>query len=320
MILTNGGQAGSKPDNSKSAAKRNVLWVSLWLISTFAVLAGNSSAQKSKPVVKPKQMIFAVVSDGQLLEPIAYLSSGKLEDPVNGSDDDKLIRAFVRTYYKPGTSYTLIFGGTNAGSATVKRSDAGSECSKNVATVITKTAGKPLRGLIMGLATNAAVKAVKAARRTPTPTERSEIDALAKAEFLREKLTPKLLHYQNLTAVDVDNDGTPEFVGSYWAEVDKQTRALLFLISSKGSDGRYSVGYRDYRTVDMASVMSGQIKDVDDGVYHELLLDSFDYDGDGTNEIFTYTQGFEGAQFKAYHRSGVKWSKAYDWSNYHCGY
>jgi len=66
--------------------------------------------------------------------------------------------------------------------------------------------------------------------------------------------------------------------------------------------------------------MSGEIKSVDEGVYHELLLDTFDYDGDGTAEIFTYTQSFEGAGFDAYRRSGGKWVRAFDYANYHCGY
>jgi hypothetical protein len=55
-------------------------------------------------------------------------------------------------------------------------------------------------------------------------------------------------------------------------------------------------------------------------VYHELLLDVYDYDGDGKNEIFTYEQSFEGAGFTAYKKSGSKWTKAIEVANYHCGY
>ena len=66
--------------------------------------------------------------------------------------------------------------------------------------------------------------------------------------------------------------------------------------------------------------MSGDIKNVDEGVYHELLLDAFDYDGDGTSNVFTYVQSFEGAGFNVYNKSGGKWIKAFEGSNYHCGY
>ncbi|MEO6654785.1 MAG: hypothetical protein ABIO36_01745 [Pyrinomonadaceae bacterium] len=289
------------------------------LIISVTVL--NAVGQKTKAVVKaPRPIIFAVVSDGGLLEPIAYINKGKLEPPVNGSDETNLVRAFNKTYYKAGATYPLIFGGAVAGGVTVKRADAGGECSKNVATVIAKTNKTPLKGLVMGLATNAAVKTVASFRRKPTAAERIEMDALASAEFLKEKLKSKELHYQNLTALDVDSDGTAEFVGSYWVEIDKLNRGLLFFIAGKGSSGKYSVGYREYRAVDQASVMSGAIKDVDDGVYHELLLDVFDYDGDGTSEIFTYVQSFEGAGFNSYQRSGNTWTKNYDWANYHCAY
>ena len=101
---------------------------------------------------------------------------------------------------------------------------------------------------------------------------------------------------------------------------DKLTRGLLFFIASKGSNGKYAVGYKEYRSIDQANVMSGDIKAVDDGVYHELLLDAFDFDGDGTAEIFTYVQSFEGAGFNVYHRAGTKWTKSFEGSNYHCGY
>ena len=66
--------------------------------------------------------------------------------------------------------------------------------------------------------------------------------------------------------------------------------------------------------------MSGDIKNIDEGIYHELLLDVFDVNGDGVAEIFTNTASFEGAGFGVYSRSGGKWTKSFDGSNYHCGY
>ncbi|CAN5521101.1 hypothetical protein BH10ACI3_BH10ACI3_12730 [soil metagenome] len=286
----------------------------VWCIPTFA--------QKTKPTAKaPKSIIFAVLSDGTNLEPIGYIEKGKLASPVNGSDDTNIVAAFNKTYYRAGSVYRLIFGGANSGTVTVKSSNANSDCSKNTANVLTKANVTPMKGLIMGLATNGPSKSTaKPFRRKPTATEKTEIDALAKAEFTKQKLTPKVLRFQNLTALDVDSDGVAEFVGSYWVEIDKSTRGLLFFIASKGSNGKYSIGYQEYRSIDKGSVMSGEIKDVDDGVLHELLLDVYDYDGDGTAEIFTYTQSFEGAGFNAYRRSGGKWTRAYEFANYHCGY
>lgn len=278
--------------------------------------------QKAKPVAKtPKPVIFAVLNDGKTLEPVGYINRGKLEAPVNGSDEVNIVSAFNKTYYKVGTNYRLIFGAANAGTVTVKSSDANAECSRNMATVVTKAVKTPLSGLVMGLATNAVGKSGAASsRRKPTVAEKTNIEALVRAEFSKQKLTPKVLRYQNFTAIDADNDGKVEFVGSYWVEIDKLTRGLLFFIASAGSNGKYSLSHKDYRTIDQQSVMSGEIKSVDEGVYHELLLDAFDYDGDGVAEIFSYVQSFEGSGFSAYRRSNGKWTRVYEFSNYHCGY
>ena len=221
-------------------------------------------AQKTTP---SKPIIFAVLGDGKTLEPIAYINKNKLESPANGSDAVNIVAAFNKTYYKPGAVYKLIFGGASAGIVTAKSSDAKAECSKNVGTATTSATKTPLKGLVMGLATNGPIKTTTVSyRRKPTPAEKDEMDALAKAEFVKQKLTPKVLRYQNLTALDVDNDGKPDFVGSYWVEIDKQTRGLLFFIASKDSKGKYVIGYHEYRSIDQANVMSGEIKAVDDGV------------------------------------------------------
>ena len=286
------------------------------------ITASSIFAQKTKVVAKsPKSIIFAVVDDGKSIEPLAYIEKGKLIQPVDGSAEQSLIEAFTKTYYKPGTIYKMVFGGTESGSATVKNSNAKTDCAKNLGTVISKPAKTPLKGFVMALATNAPITNKAAGyRRKPTADEKAEIDALVKKEFVKQKLTPTTLKYHNLTAIDVDNDGKAEFVGTYWIDIDKLTRGMLFFIADNDSNGKYSLGFIDYRKIDQGEVMSGAIKDVDDGIYHELLLDTFDYDGDGVGEIFTHVQSFEGAGFSAYKRSSGKWTRVYEGSNYHCAY
>lgn len=302
---------------------RSPLTSAFALIALF-VLAGVSVAQKPKPkpVAKAaKPIVFAVLNDGATLEPIANINRGKLQPAVDGGAAANLITAFHKSYYKPGTLYRLVFGGANAGSVTVKKADPNAECSKNMAEAVTADNKTPLRGLVMGLATNASFKSkADPYRRKPSAAEKDELEALVRAEFAKHKLAPKTLRYHNLTGLDLNNDGKAEFVGSYWIEVDKLTRALLFFIASKGSNGKYVLAYREYRTIDEARVMSGDIKSVDEGVYHELLLDAFDYDLDGVNEVFTYTQSFEGAGFNVYRLNRGKWIKTFEGSNYHCGY
>jgi len=204
---------------------------------------------------------------------------------------------------------------------TVKKNNAASECSKNTADVTVKSSKVIPKGFVMALATNAVIKNKSAGvRRKPTVAERSEIEALVKKEYAKHKITASVLKSQNLTAIDVNNDGKVELVGSYWVEVDKFTRDLLFFIAEKGANGKYTFGIADYRRIEQKDVMSQSIKDVDDGIYHEMFLDSFDFDNDGTNEIFTHQLSFEGAGFTAYQKKGGKWTRLFENSNYHCAY
>ncbi|MBE7516327.1 MAG: hypothetical protein HS105_06935 [Chloracidobacterium sp.] len=288
-----------------------------------AILTLSVAAQKTAPKAPPKApkpIVFAVLNDGRTTEPIAYINKGKLEPPVNGSDAADIIAAFNKTYYKPGTVYRLIFGGVDSGTVRVKSSDANAECTKNMATVTTQSTRSPLKGLVMGLATNAPITNKAFFRRKPTNAEKAEVEALVRSEYARHKLSPKVLKYLNLTGIDIDKNGNAEFVGTYWTEIDKLTRGLLFFIAEKNTKGKYVLSFSDFRTIDQAGTMSGDIKAIDEGVYQELFLDSFDYDGDGIGEIFTYVEAFEGSGFTAYKKANGKWTRAYENSNYHCGY
>lgn len=271
-----------------------------------------------------KPIIFAVLNDGKTFEPVAYVEKGKLTKPVDGGDDAKDVLLFNKTYYKPKSAYRLIFGGASAGTATVVSSDPKSECARNLADVTVVSTKTKLGGFVMALATDAvSKKAASGLRRKPTPAERAEIEALVRAEFADQKVSAaaiKTLNYHNLTAIDVNNDKKAELVGSFWVETGKTERALLFFIAEKNSAGKYEFGLSEFKTVKQEEVMSGEIKAVDSGYYHELLLESFDYDDDGAGEIFTYIQGMEGAGFNAYKREKGKWMKAFEGSNYHCGF
>ncbi len=302
--------------------KFNVLFVAACLL--LFLTASNIFAQKAKPATAKKPLISAVIQDGKTLEPIAYLTGGKLSETVDGSDATNIIVAFNRSYYPKGKVYSLIFGGKSTGTATVVSSNANSDCSKNMATATTKTSGTALKGHVMALATDAQLKKPgSGVRRMPTTQERAEIDALAKAEFIKNGVSDAVandLRYLNNTGLDVDNDAKVEFVGTYWTYIGPTERGLLFVIADKGSDGKYVFGYSEYRKVIQSEVMSGDIKDLDNGVYHERLLDIFDTDGDGISEIFSYVQGFEGSTFNVYRRQAAAWTNIFEGANYHCGY
>lgn len=272
-----------------------------------------------------KPIIFAVVNNGEWVEPIAFIEKGKLTAPVGGDAEAKDLLAFTNSYYKPKSSYRLIFGGANAGTATISSSNPKADCSKNMAQV-SVTSKTKLSGFLMALATDAAAtkKAVSGLRRKPTWAERNEIDTLARAGFTNQKVSAaalKTMNYHNLTALDVNNDKKAELVGSFWVNTSDKERGLLFFIAEKNASGKFEINFSEYRIVKQDEVMSGEIKALDTGgYYHELLLDAYDYDNDGSGEVFTYVPGFEGAGFYAYKRTNGKWERAFESSNYHCAF
>lgn len=299
--------------------KNNSIRVFLCLLIVLSLSAPVLAQKGRKPI------IFAVLNDGKLFEPIAYVEKGKLTAPVDGGGVAEEIELFSKTYYKPKSVYRLIFGGANAGTATVLNSLSKSDCARNMAEISVTSSKTKLAGFVFALATDAPAtkKAVSGLRRKPTPAERAVIEGMVRADFANRKVSAtaiKSLNYHNLTALDVNNDKKAELVGSFWVNLSKTERGLLFFIAEKNSAGKYEFGYKNYRVIKQEEVMSRDIKNIDEGIYHELLLDAYDYDSDGVSEIFTYAESFEGAGFFAYKRENGRWGTVFEFQNYHCGY
>ena len=287
--------------------------VAFSISATYAQKARQAQSRAIPPA------IFSVIDNGKTIEPIALVENGKLV-----IDDDRWANAgLAKNYYKPGTKYSLIFGGSPSGTVAVKRSNVGTECGGSSADVTIQSARTKLSGFVMGLATNVTVKAkAVGVRRLPTPAERREIEALVHDEYWKNKVPAfanKQLHYYNLTAVDVDRDGRLEMIGSYWIAPGKDRRDLLFFIAEKGPLGKYTFTHSDYRAVTAKDLMSGDLRDLDT-MGGELLLDILDYDADGASEIFTIERAFEGNNYHVYARNGMQWTKVLDAYDYRCAY
>jgi hypothetical protein len=287
------------------------------LLLSSLVLAQKQKANPSNR--KVRTVIFAVLNGGTAIEPIGFLDKGKLsEAPVGVGVENN--SAFVKDYYSSGVKYNLIFGGASSGSVSIKSSNIGKECGGSSANVGTTSGSAKLTDAVMALSTNAAPLTTNSTRRRPSVGERSEIESLVKAEFAKHKIIANPLRYQNLTAVDVDHNGIPEFVGSFWTAPKKDERAMLFVIAEKNSDGKYILTHSGFETFKPKDVMSGEMTDLDNGIYHSLLLDVFDVDGDGVAEIFTVAKAFEGNNYHVYQKSGGKWERIFETYSYRCGY
>lgn len=282
-------------------------------------------AQKKTPKKEtPKKTIFAVVNDGKQIEPLAFIENGELK-PIQGEGtDEKETANFVKNHYKPKTRYNLIFGGENDGTVTVTKDLSKTDCAANQAEISIQSKSVKPKGFVMALATNAtAKKSVKGTRKLPTAAERREIEKLVMAEMLKQNIPIKKineLRYHNLTKVDIDNDGKAEFVGTYWYNTGDKIRSLMFFIADTDKNGVISIPFSKFNEVKEADVMNTDIKTVDAGTYHELLIDMFDVDGNGTGEVFTIINGFEGNSFNAYKKVEGKWTQVLETSNYHCAF
>lgn len=292
----------------------------LLIILTILFCASAMFAQKKDT----KKTIFAVVNDGKQIEPIAFIENGELKAIEGEGADEKDTALFVKNHYKPKTKYNLIFGGANAGTVTITKDLAKTDCAANQAEISIQSKAVKPKGFVMALATSAtAKKTLKGTRKLPTAAERTKIENLVMAEMLKKNIPIKKtneLRYHNLTKVDVDNDGNPEFVGSYWYNTGDKIRSLMFFIAEKSKNGAITIPFSNFDEYKEADVMNKDIKTLDTGVYHELLIDLFDVDGDGTAEIFTSIQGFEGSSFNTYKKSGGTWTKSFETSNYHCAF
>ncbi|MDQ3374569.1 MAG: hypothetical protein M3521_11865, partial [Acidobacteriota bacterium] len=146
--------------------KKSLICVALSVLVvsvTFSQKRAQSKQTKANPIV------FAVLNDGQTLEPIANIENGKLVEKGSSDDAENALKEFVKTYYKPKTNYDLIFGGGVAGKVLVGKPNSNSDCAANLADITTTSAKAKLKGLIMGLATNSkSKKPGSGVRRLPT--------------------------------------------------------------------------------------------------------------------------------------------------------
>src|SRR5829696_5437411 len=100
-----------------------------------AAAVGQTAKPKPKPGPKALPVVFAVLHDGKVVEPIGYIDKGKLAPAVDGASEPAKLVAFSRQYYKPVAAYRLIFGGADAGTVTIKSSDPKAECIANTAQI-----------------------------------------------------------------------------------------------------------------------------------------------------------------------------------------
>ena len=258
--------------------------------------------------------------------PFVIIEGGQFKQAIAGDSDADEISRFTDAYYSRGKKYRVLFGGGEAGSLTVKKSNKDEECTRTSADVaLTSTAR--LNRNVMALATDSASLGggARSMRRSPTAAERAALMPLVRAAF-KEKGVPAALLQSfvtvNLTALDLDNDGKAELVGSFVARKMGRgaARYPLFLFAEpKGNS--YGTTVLQYERFTSKDIMSGaDLTAIENGVYVERLVDALDLDGDGTLEVVTVRDGLEGDGYFIYKKQGGTWKQVYEFANYKCGF
>ena len=269
--------------------------------------------------------VYGMQPPNYYMVPFVIIEGGQFKQPIAGDSDADELSRFTSAYYSKGKKYRVLFGGGEAGSLTVKKSNKDEECSRSSADVALQSTARLNRN-VMALATDSpSLGAVKGTRRPPTAGERAALMPLVRAAFKEKGLPAALLPSLttlNLTALDLDGDGRGELVGSFVAKKAGRGAARYALsLFAEPQGNSYRTNVLQFDKFTDADLMSGSdLTAIDNGVYVERLVDALDLDGDGASEVITEKDGLEGDSYFIYKKQGGKWNQVYEFSNYRCAF
>ena len=287
------------PRSKYSARLISFLTASFLFSGVLPGTAANSFAQTKKQTV-----ILAVQSESGegSLDAIGILEAKKLRSPYSDEQKDRQT-AFGNDYFKKGTVYRLIFGGGDAGSATVSK---WSEGCNNIHAQATVSTSAKLGGKVMALATNSETLGKRAiSRRPPTDTERAATLALMKSIYQQHRTPASLMasiKVSNLTASDLNGDGKYEMIGSFTLAAKNKFERDLFLIATpQGATMRAEFAkFQAYQPP-----AEGFLSSID-------FIDQLDIDGDGVGEVFATEGAFDGYALLVFKKIGTRWRQVHD--------
>ena len=291
-----------RPRPSRRAPRLLTLLASSLAAGSFAVSARAQTTRAAGGAV-----VFAVQRyDTQQLtiDPVAVVTRGRFTAPPSSyeeaSADQSKVDRFVKEYYRPGRKYRLLFGGGEAGTATVvKYVEPGCTGMEAEATVQTSV---KLGGQVFALATDSGALGLNAGtRRAPTDTERAAALDLARKTFRQHRVAASRvakMETNNLTAVDTNGDGKAELIGSFLITGDAGVEDAVFLIAEPSGQG-------------LAPALAWFHHGSEEDSSYRRLIDVLDLDGDGTAEVVVQGLYYESHDYIIYKRQGRTWREVY---------
>jgi hypothetical protein len=285
------------------------------------------AAPSPPPPPRNSAVVFAVSSEGDegSMDAVVIVNGARLQRPYN-DEIEAGRKTFGQKYFAAGKVYRLIFGGGDAGTVKVKSWDLG--CNNIHAKVIANTSAR-LGGKVMALATTSETLGKRqSTRRAPSETERAAVLALMKSIYRQNRTPANLMssiQVTNLTATDLDGDGTYEMIGS-------------FTLGTRGSSP--TPGSSAGQPVRGGAVREGAIKFERDlfliakpqgtAMKSDLVkfqayqpppeeflssidfVDQLDLDGNGVGEVFATQGGFDGYGYLIFKKVGGRWREVFN--------
>jgi hypothetical protein len=275
------------------------------LLLALTLLASATPARHAAqtPARGAETVVFAVskTDAGAEIEPIVIYRRGAFVKPP--VDDEAASSAFVKQYFREGRQYRILFGGGEAGTATVLKNN-GQGCVGINAQASVQTAAH-LGGHVQALAvSSASLGRAQGSRRAPTDAERANALALARAAYAKNGVGAALVNKMevvNLTATDLDADGNFELVGSFKVEENKgespDDYALFMIFEPEAAGFKPALTWFHH---------GGEADAAE-----RLLVDIVDLDGDGLAEVIAEGFYYESNDYIIYKKRQGHWVSVY---------
>lgn len=292
---------------SRLRTNRLRILLALLLVSSVVIVSAAGAGKSASPATAQRRkgvVVFSVSAEAGegTMDAVVIVDGKQLRAPF--TDEDKAgQKNFAEEYFAAGRTYRLIFGGGEAGSVAVKKWNEGCNA---VHAEVTPSTSAHLGGQVKALATSSASLGKRAsARRAPTDVERAAVMTLVKSIYSQHRTPASLISsikVTNLTATDLDGDGTYEFIGSFTCAAKNKFERDLFLIAKPQGAGMRA---------DFAKFQAYQpppetfFSSVD-------YVDQLDLDGDGVAEVFAVQQGFDAYAYVIFKKVGGRWRQVYD--------
>jgi hypothetical protein len=280
------------------------------VVFLIATLSWTSTFGQKAETPKEECILFAVwapqkgkTPEAFVLDPISRIKGATLTAPLpEGKDAEAASVYFEKTYFTPGTTYPLLFGGSELGSITVEKTESIS-CEAETATAkVSKPAPPGLDSL--AVSTLQGIRTHDNWRHVAPEEQRTEFVRLA-SEYLKahgaETFTPEKLKIPSLRATRLRPGGPDVLIGNV-ALAEKTKVHDLFLVIQL-EPGKTETLIASYH-------VSNDPEDAKDR-QQEKFLDQIDLGGDETDDIVTISGYYESWDYAIYREQNGEWKVAY---------